>query len=162
VYDYVHGPQPQVRGRTLLYHEDEAVWKVRRGAASETVTATWRGYRFEGDRVFLQYELPGANGTPIQISECPEATMDDDGTYVLTRTFETSNVPEGWVINVALSTRQDSDLHLTYTSGETVVPMNDANRAAGGPDYQSLRFTLTANGTKSITARMTNSQGGAR
>ncbi|MCZ6834307.1 MAG: hypothetical protein O7G85_00900 [Planctomycetota bacterium] len=96
VYDDIHGPQPESRGTTLLQSNDDKGWGLEDESGNFVpVTPVWRGYRFQGDQVHLQFDLPFPDGSIARIREYPEVNQDEDGVIRLTRRFECSGSTDG-------------------------------------------------------------------
>ena len=72
VYTTVHGPQPTTKGTAYIEAVDGDAWEVRVGTEMHPVSARWKGYRFNGDHVALEYDLPLPDGRSLPVLESPE------------------------------------------------------------------------------------------
>ncbi len=94
VYTTVHGPQPTTRGDA--YWDglvDADVWELESNGKVVKVKPTFRGYRFYGKEVTLNYEFK-LGGRVVKVSETPEYFRVNH--FVgLERKFETSGLLGG-------------------------------------------------------------------
>ena len=94
VYTTVHGPQPTTRGNA--YWDglvDADVWELESNGKVVKVKPTFRGYRFYGKEVTLNYEFK-LGGRVVKVSETPEYFRVNH--FVgLERKFETSGLLGG-------------------------------------------------------------------
>jgi hypothetical protein len=118
VFTTVHGPQPTSRGRSYTEGFDGDVWAANVAGTDVPVKAVWRGYRFNGDHVGLEYEIVLPDGRKVAVQESPEFVrpeqMFDDarlGELVLTkghpgllRSFLARDMPENVKITLELRT----------------------------------------------------------
>lgn len=83
VYTTVHGPQPTSYGDAYVMGLlDQPVWAVD----GQRIKAEFKGYRFRGGQVTLQYWLP-ASDTTIRVFETPEYVTNPDGRVGFQRVF---------------------------------------------------------------------------
>jgi cytochrome c len=72
VYTTVHGPQPTTQGTSYVDGIDGDVWTARAGDQEVSAAARWKGYRFNGDHVALEYEIALQDGRKLSVQESPE------------------------------------------------------------------------------------------
>jgi cytochrome c len=97
VYTTVHGPQPTSLGEAYRFGAlDEPVWNVFDGTKTTKVKPRFRGYRFIGTQVRLQYEFDGLAKKAIWAYETPEFERPGAGKVALRRSFEFKDLPTGW------------------------------------------------------------------
>lgn len=95
VYTTVHGPQPTSYGDAYVMGLlDQPVWAVN----GQRVTADFKGYRFQGGQVTLQYWLH-AGSAMIRVFETPERVASPDGRVGLQRVFRVEGA-EGRVVSL--------------------------------------------------------------
>ncbi|MBT8221186.1 MAG: DUF1080 domain-containing protein [Bacteroidia bacterium] len=94
VYTTVHGPQPTTIGDSYMEPEDQK-WQLREAGILKPVVIEYKGHRFSGNSVTLNYEILDDEGNTITISETPDYYITEDGSIGMHRLFETSDVPEG-------------------------------------------------------------------
>lgn len=96
VYTTAHGPQPTSQGLAYTIGETELpVWRYVAAAATKPteLRPRFRGYRFEGKKVVLQYEF-NVGKQIVRVEETPEAA-ERDGAAVLVRDFVAKGLPSG-------------------------------------------------------------------
>jgi hypothetical protein len=112
VYTTVHGPQPTSVGTSYVDGIDGGVWYGN----GKLANARWKGYRFNGDHVALEYEIALADGRKVAVQESPEFVtpeqmMDDAhlaenglvrGRPGFLRNFLARDVPEGVEVSVRI------------------------------------------------------------
>lgn len=73
VYTTRHGPQPTSLGYAFYDSKPEAqTWLVTHDGKTTRATSEFRGYRFEKNQVFIQYDLVTADKLRIRVEENPE------------------------------------------------------------------------------------------
>jgi len=72
VYTTVHGPQPTTQGTSYVDGIDGDVWTATVAKQPAQAKARWKGYRFNGDHVALEYEIVLADGRAFPVQESPE------------------------------------------------------------------------------------------
>lgn len=119
VYTTVHGPSPTTIGPAYTAGFDGDVWSAEIAGRIAPAKATWKGYRFNGAHVVLQYELLLADGRKVEVRESPEFVrpeemFDDEhvqgwalpvGHPGLLRSFHAAGVPED--VKLTLKIRTD-------------------------------------------------------
>ena len=109
VYTTVHGPQPTTTGTSYVDGIDGNVWEARVGEQPVPAAAQWKGYRFNGEHVALEYAIALQDGRTISVQESPEFVtpeqmMDDAriaesglvrGRPGFLRNFLARDVPDG-------------------------------------------------------------------
>lgn len=117
VYTTKHGPQPTTVGK--LYFEgiiDDAIWSVRKSGVSIPSKTIFKGYNWKNNKVTLKYEIQFDNGKKINVEETPEYTLrTKDNSIGLERKFKTSNVPEGYSVDVDLRLNSMTNKKDLYT-----------------------------------------------
>lgn len=97
VYTTVHGPQPTSLGEAYRFGVlNEPAWTVYDGNEFHKAEPKFRGYRFIGSQVRLQYEFPVKGKPAIWVYETPEFERPGAGKVGLRRSFEYKNLPKGW------------------------------------------------------------------
>jgi hypothetical protein len=124
VYTTVHGPQPTSVGPSYTEGFEGDVWEANVAGQTVAVRAVWRGYRLDGDRVALQYELELPDGRKVAVQEFPEFVTPEklfdarrreelvlaEGHPGLLRNFLARDVPEDTKITLKLRTDAESKL----------------------------------------------------
>jgi len=124
VYTTVHGPQPTSVGASYTEGFEGDVWHANVAGKDVPVRAVWRGYRFDGDHVALQYELVLPGGRKVSVQESPEFVRPEslfdaarreelvlaDGHPGLLRSFLAKDIPEDTKITLKLRTDAESKL----------------------------------------------------
>ncbi|MDN5204659.1 DUF1080 domain-containing protein [Fulvivirgaceae bacterium BMA10] len=107
VYTTVHGPQPTSKGYAYINDSGEATnWRVI-NAGNETIPKIhYKGHSLSNSGVSFKYDLEVEPGKVISIEESPEFLKSQGGKPGLSRSFKTSNVPDGY--QVALKTTLSS------------------------------------------------------
>ncbi len=114
VYTTVHGPQPTTQGTSYVDGVDGDVWSVN----GQLAKARWKGYRFNGEHVALEYEIPLPDGRKVAVQESPEFTTPEqwmDEAHVVEnglvrgrpgflRNFLARDVPDGVEVSVRIPT----------------------------------------------------------
>jgi cytochrome c len=114
VYTTVHGPQPTTQGTAYVDGIEGDVWSVN----GEVAKARWKGYRFNGEHVALEYEIPLADGRKVAVQEAPEFTTPEqmmDEAHVaqnglvrgrpgFLRNFLARDLPDGVEVSVRIPT----------------------------------------------------------
>lgn len=133
VYTTVHGPQPTTQGASYVDGIDGDVWSATVAKHPAQATARWKGYRFNGDHVALDYEIVLADGRAFAVQESPEYVtpekmMDDRriaehglvrGSPGFLRNFFARGLPE------------DVELSLRTPAGEAKKILDPAPEAQG-------------------------------
>ena len=104
VYDNIHGTQPLSRGEA--YIQDTLAsnpWSIRRDGKVIPVEADYKGYLKADQRITLKYNLNLPSGEEICIEETPEYIINAEGRPGFERVFNTSGVPEGTDVLLAVS-----------------------------------------------------------
>ena len=119
VYTTVHGPQPTTIGTAYLEGIEGDVWSATVDGKDGPAMPVWRGYRFNGDHLALEYEIVLPDGRKVSVQESPEfvrpeqmfdeARMEElvlqKGHPGLFRNFLARDVPEG--VKLSLEMRTD-------------------------------------------------------
>jgi len=119
VYTSVHGPQPTTRGEAYTVGIEGDVWEASIDGKLGPATATWRGYRFNGAHVALEYAILLHDGREVIVQESPEfvrpGEMFDDARLEelvlvkdhpgLFRSFLARGIPDG--VSLSLQVRTD-------------------------------------------------------
>jgi hypothetical protein len=139
VYTTVHGPQPTSVGLSYTEGFEGDVWEANVAGKDVPVRARWRGYRFDGDHVALQYELELPEGRKISVQESPEFVRPEslfdaarreelvlaEGHPGLLRSFLARDIPAD--TKVTLRVRTDAESKLAETlERERFVDVVDA------------------------------------
>jgi len=158
VYDYVHGPQPEVRGQTLIEGESGADWAVATadGQLIDATAPTWRGYRFESDSVVLQFEITLPGGQVVAITESPEVSVDERGRIALSRTFAVGDLPDQRTIVLRLPTTAMLSGRAHYVlDGEELTP-------ARMPETARPFVALRSGAARTLITHFASEEGGRR
>ena len=124
VYTTVHGPQPTSVGPSYTEGFPGDVWQANVAGKDVPVRAVWRGYRFDGDHVALQYELELPGGQKVAVQESPEFVRPEslfdgprreelvlaDGNPGLLRSFLARDIPADTKITLKVRTDAESKL----------------------------------------------------
>lgn len=124
VYTTVHGPQPTSVGASYTEGFEGDVWEANVAGGDVPVRAVWRGYRFNGDHVALQYELELPGGRKVSVQESPEFVTPEglfdparreelvlvQGHPGLLRNFLARDIPEDTKISLKIRTDAESKL----------------------------------------------------
>ncbi|MEM7513177.1 MAG: glycosyl hydrolase, partial [Bacteroidota bacterium] len=95
VYTTAHGPQPTSKGDAFIQGAYFAPWHLLRDADTLSVNTSYKGHRFYGEHVRLQYEMTLKDGSVVSIQESPEYVIDKSGNPGYERTFYVSAQPAG-------------------------------------------------------------------
>ena len=94
VYTTAHGPQPTALGDSYIENEAQNPWHILQNGQESEAKAIYKGHRFEGGHVYLQYQLKLADGKVIDIKEMAEHQESGSHKPIFQREFTTSNVPK--------------------------------------------------------------------
>ncbi len=152
VYTTAHGPQPNSVGNAYFVNQYATPWQIRKNGTTSSVTAQYRGHRFENGQAVLMYELPLNGNNKILVTERPEYVVKDNGLNGFERTFTTENVPNG--VEVLLQTNVSSVVseQSIETDGSFQVA-NSKKREKGKISAVDLdgSLVLNSNGTTNFT-----------
>ncbi|MEM8899492.1 MAG: PA14 domain-containing protein [Bacteroidota bacterium] len=153
VYTTAHGPQPTSKGDAFIQGAYFAPWHLLRGADTLSVNTSYKGHRFYGEHVRLQYEMTLKDGSVISIQESPEYVVDKSGHPGYERTFYVSGQPSG--TDLILQANMD---HL-YGSGSFSTNGKFNQTSSEGTVYPGAHIfavkgelTLKENGTTQLTS----------
>ena len=91
VYDGAHGPQPTSVGDAYILDESsEGVWSVSKGDDQLDHELNYKGHRFKGDVLILQYDLLVDGAEAIHIREAVDYKLSETGQLILYRDFNVS------------------------------------------------------------------------
>lgn len=94
VYTYRHGPQPTSLGNSYFEGPEREAWRIRTKGEIITPEVSYKGHRFEHDRVILSYELKMPNGRIIHVEESPEHIKNANGAQGFERVFHVADLPD--------------------------------------------------------------------
>ncbi len=153
VYDYVHGPQPQVRGETWMAGEPDERPLFLSGPNGATALPRWAGYRFSDDHVWLQFEFRMGDGSMVTVSESPEVQSDPDGRTIFRRTLVVEGLTDDWVVRVPVDHRDAAGHSIQYL--EDALYRAEAIMTPSGDMAAAMDFAaITTNGQTTISALM--------
>ena len=154
VYTTAHGPQPMSMGDAWFVNEHETPWQVSRGGNEVEVKVQYKGHQIKNGQAILKYELSLADGSKIQITEQPEATILETGLVGFERIFTTTNVPDG--VMIALKTNVSSVVaeEKIVTNGDFEV-VNTTPRSAKKLNAVDVDGVLTLNNNSSTSLTCT-------
>jgi hypothetical protein len=146
VYTTVHGPQPTSFGKSYTEGIPGDVWEANVDGKDVAALAVWRGYRFNGEHVALEYEVVLEDGRKIQVQESPEFVRPEQlfdearreelvlmtGHPGLLRSFFARDIPDG--VKVSLQMRTDG---VTGKLAETL----ERERFVEVPDEKGGKYT---------------------
>ncbi|MGV3641690.1 MAG: hypothetical protein ACO1NZ_14290, partial [Adhaeribacter sp.] len=140
VFTSAHGPQPTTEGTAYIQETDENPWRLRSQGQELTPAVTYKGHRFQGQQVVLQYDLE-YQGQQIRVEEKPEFFDLEGARAGFERVFVTSGVPKG--VQVALKMKLSSlpTAGDYKTDGEFQVSDTQAE-TAGEASFQTVAGTL--------------------
>ena len=161
VYTTAHGPQPLSVGEKYVVNKFPNPWKIKKsdGTIIEP-DAQYKGHKVVEGEAVLMYELMHREIGTVTIEEKVEASTNDKMQAVFTRTFTTSNVPEGSQVllatnfhSIVVKNNITTDGILKYTKEEEIN-----NRGVSVLDLEG-ELTLNANASTDLTVTfMTNPQ----
>lgn len=94
VYTYRHGPQPNSLGNAYFEGTERQAWRIRKDGKLITPKVSYKGHKFEHDRVILSYELTLSDGHTVSIEESPEHIVNVHGSQGLEREFHVSGLDD--------------------------------------------------------------------
>ncbi|MEN0006677.1 MAG: family 16 glycoside hydrolase, partial [Bacteroidota bacterium] len=121
VYTTVHGPQPSSLGDAYFENQHAQPWTLTRDGKAEKPSVQFRGHRFEGDQVQINYELTLKDGTKIVVREQPEYSKNESGLTVFHRTFTTENLPSDATLSFDFNVNSIALLSSIQTDGELTI-----------------------------------------
>ena len=131
VYTTAHGPQPLSIGDIYFEQKNESPWLVMSGAETIAYSVDYKGHKIENDQAILKYELELGDGTVIKIEEKPDAYTADNGNLIFTRSYETSGIPEGYVLELKASINSISSEKDISTNGIWTVEGSNTSELNG-------------------------------
>ncbi len=162
VYTTAHGPQPLSVGEKYVVNTFPNPWKIMKSDGSIIEPqAQYKGHKVVNDQAIMMYEISHTDVGTINIEEKVDATTNDKNQAVFSRTFTSSNVPEGAQVvistnfhSIVVKANISTDGTLNYTKEEEEVNYQGAAILVLEGD-----LTLNSNTTTDLTVTfMTNPQ----
>lgn len=146
VYTTVHGPQPTSFGKSYTEGIAGDVWEANVDGKDVAALAIWRGYRFNGEHVALEYEIVLEDGRKVSVQEAPEFVRPEQlfdearreelvlmtGHPGLLRSFYARDIPDR--VKISLQLRTDG---VTGKLAETL----ERERFVEVPDEKGGKYT---------------------
>ncbi len=161
VYNTHHGPQPVTQGASLTSAFDEP-WHLVRDREDLRPTVQYRGHRFEGPHVVLDYTLAVAGDSPltVHVEERPEAVRDAGGKPALERRFRVTGAPKGVDVVLDFNAKRlgASDRITLLTQGDEVT----GKLKLAADEETSLLFEFSPTAASALNAQLAAMPAGER
>lgn len=128
VYNTTHGPQPTSIGNAYMENNVSKIWTLKDGNGTDlNATMDYKGHKLIDGGAQMMYHMSASGlGSPIVITEQPEASLSETNQPIFERTFTTENVPEGYTVNFTFNTNSIIVESNIKTDGSlTVISKNE-------------------------------------
>ena len=153
VYTTAHGPQPTSKGDAYIQGAYYTPWKLKKGYSNQTSGIKFKGHRFYGDRVRLQYEMTLRDGSVVSIQESPEYVVDESGNPGYERVFYVSGQPKGTDLTLQVNMDHLYGSNSFSTNGKFEQVESEGTVLPGAHIFAVKGvLTLNENGTTKLTS----------
>ncbi|HMQ48080.1 MAG TPA: DUF1080 domain-containing protein [Saprospiraceae bacterium] len=132
VYTTVHGPQPSSIGDIYFENEYANPWSLAYNGQTLTPEIQYRGHRFEGEQVYINYELKFKGAPTLLVSERPEYLALAEGKQAgFERVFYVEGLPKDATLSFSFNLHSVVSEKSIDTDGELFITEKTAFQTKG-------------------------------